>query len=317
MIDKLITVRATMILVLALTVGCAQISEPEGQQPSAQKTMKVFILAGQSNMGNTGHSAEVSEELRQGNVRIQYFFDGRWQTLRPLAPPNQRLVDKFGWTENTFGPELGFGDEMGKAWPDEEIGIIKVSVVAASINTWQPDWSEEEASRIQFGEEHGAIYPTLMETIEAARSSRDDLEFVGLIWNQGGADYQTLHQGKAYLDNFKVFVSAVRRDVGVADLPLVLGTNRVRFFKDLPDDLSDFDPATASPPPVIPGEQEPRVGLYYVLKAQFNAQYEIPNAKTVVLRDLPSLRGEVHWNAEGHLMAGRALAQGFLELKGH
>ena len=75
-----------------------------------------------------------------------------------------------------------------------------------------------------------------------ARSSREDLEFVGLIWNQGGADYQTLFQGKAYLDYFKTFVSSVRRDVGVADLPLAFGTNRIRFFKDVPDDLRRFRP---------------------------------------------------------------------------
>ena len=304
---------ALAVLMLAAVAGCGQPPEPETQEPPA-KTMKVFILAGQSNMGNSGYSAEISDELRRGDNRIQYFFDGRWQTLRPLAKPHARLVKKFGWTENTFGPELGFGNEMGKAWPDETIGIIKVQVGGSSIISWQSDWNEAEAGRTQLGKKQGAIYPRLMEAIEMARSSRKDLEFVGLIWNQGGADYQTLFQGKAYLDYFKTFASSVRRDVGVADLPIVFGTNRIRFFKDIPDDLSDFDPATGPTPPILPGETQPRIGLYYVLKAQFDAQQAIPNAKMVVLRELPSLRGEVHWDAEGHLMAGRALAKGFLEL---
>ena len=216
MFDKLTTIRILASVVLALMAGCAQAPEPEVKEPPAKKTMKVFILAGQSNMGNSGYSAEISDELQRGDNRIQYFFEGQWQTLRPLAKPHARLVKKFGWTENTFGPELGFGNEMGKAWADETIGIIKVQVGGSSIISWQPDWNEEQAGRTQLGTQQGAIYPRLMEAIEMARSSREDLEFVGLIWNQGGADYQTLFQGKGVsrLLQDVCFVRAQRRGRG-------------------------------------------------------------------------------------------------------
>jgi len=53
MIDKLTAVRVVLVLVLVATLGCAPTPEPESLEPPATKTMKVFILAGQSNMGNT------------------------------------------------------------------------------------------------------------------------------------------------------------------------------------------------------------------------------------------------------------------------
>jgi hypothetical protein len=47
-------------------------------------------------------------------------------------------------TEYHFGPEIAFGHEMAKAWPNETIGIIKFSTGGTSLLAWKPDWSKED-----------------------------------------------------------------------------------------------------------------------------------------------------------------------------
>ena len=43
------------------------------------KKMKVFVLAGQSNMVGYGDSTELPDDLRKGNDRVLMFEDGKWQ----------------------------------------------------------------------------------------------------------------------------------------------------------------------------------------------------------------------------------------------
>ena len=91
---------------------------------SADKPVKTFILAGQSNMVGWGDSTKLPNDLRKGNDRVVMFENGEWQPLRPHAPalPIQR---PHGLTEFHFGPEIAFGHELAKAFPGETIGIIK------------------------------------------------------------------------------------------------------------------------------------------------------------------------------------------------
>ena len=64
--------------------------------------MKVFILAGQSNMVGWGDSAKLPDDLRNGNHRVLMFEDGKWQPLRPFRKA-QKNQEKFGMTEFSFG----------------------------------------------------------------------------------------------------------------------------------------------------------------------------------------------------------------------
>jgi len=129
---------------------------------------------------------------------------------------------------------------------------------------------------------------------------------MGFVWQQGAADMQKLETGKQYLVNLKALVEGLRKETGVADLPLVLGSYRQG---NIPDDLSDIDPATYNAPAL-----QGRRGAPYVLKAQFDAQKEIAPAKMVPLRDLERHPENVHYNTEGQLMLGRLLAESYLEL---
>ena len=65
---------------------------------AADKPIKAFILAGQSNMVGWGDSTKLPNELRNGNDRVLMFEDGRWQPLRPYQPANKGQK-RVGFTE--------------------------------------------------------------------------------------------------------------------------------------------------------------------------------------------------------------------------
>jgi Ca2+-binding EF-hand superfamily protein len=265
---------------------------------AAEKPVRAFILAGQSNMVGWGDSTELPDDLRKGNDRVLMFEDGRWQPLRPHEPANkgQRRV---GLREFHFGPEIAFGHEMAEAWPDETIGIIKFSIGGTSVLAWKPDWKKEDADRVGQGR-HGSLYKKLMEKVEEARKNRD-LEIVGFLWLQGGGDMKKVDVAKEYLDNLKSLVDAVRRDTGARDLPFVYGTSRQA---GIPDDLSDLVPK------LMDGRYP---AAQFVLKAQFDAQKEIPNSKMVVLRDIEKHPKNVHYNTAGQLEVGKLFAEALLQ----
>jgi len=265
---------------------------------AADKPIKAFILAGQSNMVGWGDSTELPDDLRDGNDRVLMFEQGKWQPLRPHQPAN-RGQKRVGLTEFSFGPEIAFGHEMAKAWPDETIGIIKLSIGGTSVLAWKPNWSKADADRVGQGR-HGPLYKKLITKVEAAKRGRD-IEIVGFLWLQGGGDMKKVDVAHEYLDNLKALVAAIRKDTGVAHLPFVFGSPRV---EGIPDDVSSFEPTTLPPG---------RPGAFVVVKAQFDAQTEIPHSTMVILRDIEKHPKNVHFNTAGQLKVGKMFARAFLE----
>ncbi len=285
------------LLLAALLAVVFAMSAHAGDEP-----IKTFICAGQSNMVGWGDSTKLPVDLRRGNDRVLMFEDGRWQPLQPHEPAfgGQKRV---GLTEFHFGPEIGFGHEMAKAWPDETIGIIKFSIGGTSVLAWKPDWSKEDADRVGQGK-LGPLFNILMDKVDQAKKQRD-IEVMGFLWLQGGGDTKNADVAKEYLDNLKSLVAAVREASGVADLPFVYGTTRI---EGIPDDLTDFE----EPKNLPPG----RPGAWLVLKAQFDAQKAISKSKMVILRDIEKHPQNVHYNTAGQLAVGKLLAEAFLEFTG-
>lgn len=280
-----------LIVFLLLVVG--GISSSSSAEP-----IKVFILAGQSNMVGWGNSLELTDEMRTGNGRVLMFEQGRWQPLRPVkqATENQK---KFGMTEKSFGPEIAFAHAIAEAQPDETIGIVKFAIGGTSILTWRPDWTKADADRMGQGR-FGSLYQKLISKVREARQARE-VEFAGFLWVQGGADMKKVAVAKEYLQHLKSLVEAVRAETGVSDLPFYCASPR--RTQD-PDDISDLVPDR------VPG---PYPAVEYVLKAQWDIQQALPHAKTVVLRDIETHPKNVHYNTAGQMKVGRLFADAFLE----
>lgn len=279
-------------------LGILLASLPAAATRAADKPIKAFICAGQSNMVGWGDSTKLPEDLRKGNDRVLMFERGKWQPLRPHERANQGQR-RVGLAEFHFGPEIAFGHEMARAWPNETIGIIKLAIGGTSLLAWKPDWSKEDADRVGQAH-HGSLYKKLMAKVDQARKARD-IEIVGFLWLQGGGDMKKADVAKEYLDNLKSLVAAVRKDTGVADLPFIYGSPR---SGEVPDDLSGFVPKLMQGRyPAAP----------WVLKAQFDAQKAIPNSRMVILRDIEKHPANVHYNTAGQLEVGKLFAKAFLE----
>jgi Ca2+-binding EF-hand superfamily protein len=188
---------------------------------------------------------------------------------------------------------------MAKAWPDETIGVVKFSVGGTSILTWKPDWSKEDADRVGQGR-LGSLYKKLLAKIDQAGRDRE-IKIVGFLWLQGGGDMKNVAVANEYLENLKSLVAAIRKDTGVPDLPFFCGSPR--RTQD-PDDISDLVPQRVT---------GPYPAVEFVLKAQWDAQKEIPNSRTVILRDIETHPMNVHYNTAGQLMVGKLFADIYLK----
>jgi hypothetical protein len=255
--------------------------------PAEGKKLKFFILSGQSNMGGQGVSTDLSEEMLSGSDRLLMFEQGKWQPLRPLG--------------FSFGPEIGFGHAMAKAWPDETIGIVKQAKGGTGVLAWSPTWTKEKADLTRDGDK-GNLWKELTDKVRAAREAAE-CEVLGFVWQQGAKDMQRLETGKQYLQNLKDLVEGLREETGAPDMAFVLGSYR---GGGIPDDLSDIDPATIPSPG--------RAGAAWVLKAQWDAQTVIAPAKTVPLRDLSKWPYNIHADTKALLTMGKLFAEGYLEL---
>jgi len=110
--------------------------------------------------------------------------------------------------------------------------------------------------------------------------------------------------GKEYLANLKAFVAAVRNDLGIADLPFLYSSARQA---DIPDDVSGLTPKV---------REGPYPAAEWVVKAQFDAQKEIPQSKMVILRDIEKHPQNVHYNTAGQLKVGKLFEEAYLEYVG-
>jgi len=181
---------------LGLLLGCLVLSGPAESQG---QPLKVFVLAGQSNMvGARAVPDELSESLR-GSQESALFFDGNaWV---PLAPG---VSERKG-----FGPEISFAHSMSTALK-EPVGIIKLSYGGTSLaERWNPADSK-------------SLYAELVKRVRAARQTRR-IEIIGMLWMQGERDSKDPVMAAAYAKNLADFIRHARQDFANADMPFVVG----------------------------------------------------------------------------------------------
>jgi len=285
----------TPILLLLLTVAIVAPVDGKPKEPTA-----VFILAGQSNMVGQGDGSELPEPLRAGNDRVVRWVDGQWQPLRPIKPAPESFK-KRGIKGPTFGPDVSFGAELGKAWSGRRIGIVKVSVGGTGILAWSPKWTREQADRSRDGKK-GDLYAQILQQVAAIRKV-EPVDLKGFFWLQGGKDMRYPDLADEYADNLKTLVSSLRRYLKAPDLPAFIA--------------APFDPdmlkGDAKDTPEMKRILESRPGALKVASAWANADKEIPHTVTVFMPDLERWPQNVHYNTAGCLEAGRLFAKAYLK----
>jgi len=266
---------------LVLSLGVAVQAE--------ENPMRVFILAGQSNMRGQGVASEVPAERLKADG-VEWFAN---PTGRPFDMPSEKQpdgawkpvwecdVESAAWMPfkiktSNIGPEVSFVEEIKKAFPDSKIGILKFSVNGSNLNI---DW---------MGRGHrvcGKLFPQMLDALRAAGKDQN-IEWAGMLWMQGESDSKNTGDSNAYADNLKRLINEVRETVGAPEMPFVAGR--------------------VNPP-------EEKYSVAPVVRQALEAS-GLPNCGWVDCDDLPKKKDNLHYDTEGQLELGRRFAEKIKEM---
>lgn len=305
------------LLLAAATLAAAE--QPAAEQPAAEQPVRVFILAGQSNMEGAGAvQADPRRNGGQGSLeflvndpataaKFQHLMgaDGGWAVrddvfIHYLERQGQLTVG-YGSRPDRIGPELGFGFVVGQAY-DEPVLLIKLA------------WGGKSLARdFRPPSSGGEVGPYYQELVARTRRILGDLgahvpalagrhtELVGFGWHQGWNDRINQAFNDEYEANMANFIRDIRRDLAAPNLPFVIAETGMNG----------------------PNETHPRA--LSLMKAQAAAAARPEFQGTVAFvptrafwRDAevsPSGQG-YHWNsnAETYYLIGDAMGRAMLDL---
>ena len=216
-------------------------------EANPSKKTKVFLLAGQSNMDGRGDASKLTlqdqKALRFAQKSINFYYKGSvnnskdaWVidgVLNTTDPPN--FIKKKFRLETCFGPELFFGTELAKHYPDEKFLFIKRAQGGTSLyGAWNANWTLEKA-RTTNEENKPKLYQDFIATVDAqlAKLPFESYEIVGMLWVQGESDSGNKNgplPTETYEANITALIQKVRSHYQIDNLPFLMlgvGSNKV------------------------------------------------------------------------------------------
>ncbi len=263
----------SMVLGVGLGAGLAGL----GTGSAVAAPVDLFLLAGQSNMVGGAPIGDLDPRYAPPREDVLYSY-----RLGTGAGTNES--DGFGALRHlhgtgvgaSYGPELGFGHTLADAMPDRRFALAKFAVNGSSLaNRWGPDDNDLYPDFIDFARRQIA-------TLEA---DGHEVRVRGLVWVQGSGDaYADLAVN--YAANLAALVGAVRSDLGLGDLAVLLTQEHADSGRPAVDEI----------------------------RAQKQAFVDADgNAWMVNIDDYP-LRDPVHFAGETTIVAGNRLAQAWLSI---
>lgn len=211
------------------------------------KPLKVFLLAGQSNMQGYGIiSADKDEDLEHAAKNdYKYLKDerGGWVERKDVwyyEKDGERVCNlkiNLGATARRFGPKIGpelaFGHEMGIHF-DEQVLLIKCAwggqalggpfrSPGAGPNPQNPDDENTGKRYRETLEITKDVLANLKKYYPKYKGQGYKLE--GLFWHQGWNDGCNKEFTAEYEKNMIHFVNDIRKDLGIKDLPFIIATS--------------------------------------------------------------------------------------------
>ena len=160
--------------------------------------MRSFLLIGQSNMAGR---APIGSVPPIENPDCFMLRNGRFLGMHePIC--NDRAAE--GSVIGGIGPGASFADAVQKRFGGQ-VGLIPCADGGTKLAEWQPGevLFEHMISEVRF----------------AMRSS----ELAGILWHQGEGDCWDEARTAAYRDGFLTMWHGIRKELGIGDLPLMLG----------------------------------------------------------------------------------------------
>jgi alpha-galactosidase len=237
-----------------------------GIAPAAeqQKPVKVFILAGQSNMEGKAKISVIEYQIKEPATRD--FFknlqkDGKWierdDVWIKYLDVKGKLTVGYG-KPKSIGPELGFGLVMGDHF-DQQVLLIKTAwggrslyrdfrsptagfppqkvldKMLADLKKKSPNATLDDVKK-PFGASYRAMMDDVNGTLADLKKHFPDYagqgyEIAGFVWFQGWNDMISADATAEYTANMKHFIHDVRKDLKTPKLPFVIGEMGVDGLK--------------------------------------------------------------------------------------
>lgn len=187
------------------------LSHPVLSQGTSKTSIKLYLMAGQSNMVGNGDNNVLPGYLQQQqhNVPIKVFgtVAYNWGPTRP----------GLGSVPAVFGPEVTFAYDKASANQNQQIGIIKGAWSGTNLNN---QWRSPSS-----GGNPGELYTTFMANVTQAiveLEAQYEVEVAGFCWMQGESDASDLTMANAYQTNLIAFINDIRQAFNKPNLPFVI-----------------------------------------------------------------------------------------------
>ncbi|HTU22064.1 MAG TPA: sialate O-acetylesterase [Gemmataceae bacterium] len=223
---------------------------------STPKPVKVFILAGQSNMEGKAKVSLLDYQATQPATRQLYAplrKDGKWIEREDVwikfLNRKGKLTVGYG-SPKCIGPELGFGKVVGDRY-DEQVLLIKTAwggrnlyrdfrppsaglppmkvldKVLADQQKRKPQTTLDDVKK-QFGASYHAMIDEINTTLANLKDNlpgykEQGYELAGFVWFQGWNDMINAEATAEYKSNLTHFINDVRKDLKFPKLPFVIG----------------------------------------------------------------------------------------------
>ena len=248
------------LLVAGTLIVVQQRGDTDEPLREAAKPLKVFILAGQSNMQGSAHKktfAAIGDDPQTAALLRDILDD----TGEPVVADNAWIVYRtgnrdgetvsygkvsvgYGFDSERIGPEYAFGLYLDKAM-DEPILIIKtawggkslaVDFRPPSAGPYQPSEREKDNGRVPKPGQVGHYYREMIRFVQATLKDAESIrkvvpdynpqqgyELAGFVWFQGWNDLVNRHHLQQYTSNMIHFIDDVRKQLESPKLPFVVG----------------------------------------------------------------------------------------------
>ena len=309
----------TLTAVIAISVAAIAAAQPADAGQAGKGPVKVFILAGQSNMQGAG-VIKADPKRNGGKGSLEYLLkdpntakrlahtvdkDGKWVVRDDVwiwyLGRKGGLTVGYGAGEDRIGPEFQFGHVVGAAL-DNQVLLIKVAWGGKSLaKDFRPPSSG------------GEVGPSYTELVKHVKDVLADLkkefpdydgkgyEIAGFGWHQGWNDRVNQAFNDQYEKNLANFIRDVRKALGVKDMPFVIAETGMSGPQEKHPRALSLMRAQAA----VAAYPEFKGNVAFVETKSF---YRPPEVS-------PSRQG-YHWNsnAETYFLIGDAMGKAMLKL---
>jgi len=200
-----------LFLVISISGNAEEVSKEQKKE-----VKDIYLLIGQSNMAGRAKYDPILDKFKKNEVFILN-DKGEFQSLTPYPFINHYSTIRKSAAQ--ISPGVMFAKVIRAVYPDKKVYLISNARGGSSITEW----------------EKGTKYYN-----EAVRRTKQALKYGQLkavLWHQGETDYRAAlrHHGEEskyieqYFAKLRRFITDLRNDLGLKDLPFIVGQLQPKY----------------------------------------------------------------------------------------